>query len=312
MKKKQWLPIVLGIFVLILFTGGYVVLKQYNEQQADADSSEAILFSFVDADVTDLQFLDTSGQLLHLSKQDGTWLNVADTEHCTLVEESVQNLLTAINGLVVFKQFENVASLADYGLETPVNTVTLTVAGETYVLDIGNYNTTTSNQYVLLNEDKNIIYAVDTSLIGIFDVDIFDLVVGENFPTLTEDSVKAATLVIGENKTELASELYGSFATFSFNNYVEYYCTDFSKYGLQEPQMVLNITYLVAMDDENNVGEDGITGTVSVEQKLALSIGKKYTDSETGVECYYVRMGNSNEVHSIAVDKIDNLITDKE
>lgn len=312
MKKKEWLPIVIGLVVLVILAVGCLLLKQYNSNQVTEEEEEDVLFSFSDADVTDLEFVDKAGAVLHLLNQNGEWLYAEDTEHCKVATDAVQNLLTAINDLVVLEQFENVSNLADYGLEHPVNTVTLTVADEAYVLHIGNYNDTTANQYVLFQNDKDTVYAVDTSLIGVFNVDIFNLAVGENFPTLTEDSIKKAVLKKGEEEILLPSTAYSDLIAFSYNNYVEYYCSDFSKYGLDNPQMSLQLTYLVAIDDENNVDADGITGTISTEQNMTLSIGNQYTDKETGVVCYYVRTDATNEVHSIAADKIDKLISDEE
>ncbi len=312
MKKKEWIPVLGGLLVIVLFVAGYFALKQHNEKQEREEATQKALLVFAYEDVTDIEFTDSQGNPIHLQRQGDEWVYLDDTEHCQLVQEAVSNLLMAVNELIVLNQLEDVSSLADYGLEPPVNEVKLTISDEAYSIQIGNYNKTSISQYVTYNGDMSVVYAVDTSLIGIFDVDIFDLVEGENFPSLTSDVIQQVTYkTAGELEDERLTD-YSGISTITFNNYVEYYCTDFSKYGLSTPEITINITYLEMVDDQSNVDGDGISGTVSREKKLQLSIGDKYIDEETKVECYYVRMNDSKEVHSIAVEKIDKLLSDKE
>lgn len=168
---KKALPLIIGILAFCLLLGGYFALKQNNQRKEQKEAEEEMLYNYNLQDITGLSFTNADKEELILSLEDGTWKleNSANTQISTV---KVEGLLNKVKMLTVANKLENVDDLEAYGLAEPANRVTFTAADTKVVLCIGNYNGTTSSQYVYLNDDTSVIYAVKADLTGVFNVDV--------------------------------------------------------------------------------------------------------------------------------------------
>lgn len=318
MKMKKMLPLLVGIVVFALLIGGYAALKNKNENAQTSEEDAPALYSYALDDLTEASFTDKHGNTLTFAQGTDGWTYAEDKESCQVLEEPLSELLNKICTLSASDTIDLAESgntLSDYGLEAPENQITLKTKDASVSVSIGGYNDTTACQYVTLDGNTEKIYAVSVNLTGAFKVDIFDLIAGENFPVIDETSIKKVTYNSNGETKDLSSDMWSELATMSFNNYVDYNCTDFSKYGLHKPWLILEIAYTenIASDSTD---EDGQAETETREVKTVVEFGTEYKDEETNQVCYYVRLKDSKEVHSITKEKMAalfqgaNVVTD--
>lgn len=123
--------------------------------------------------------------------------------------------------------------------------------------------------------------------------------------------------------------LQSTIAGLTYKGYYNYDCKDWSEYGLDKPKMTIRVDYTeqVTTDvtddeadnadsqDENSTDADSVTENVTdmeseteaVEKTLTLYVGSLGEDGN-----YYVRLGNSQEVHGMAQSAIDSLLNGKD
>ncbi len=183
MKKAA--PLMIGIIIFILLFAGYLFLKQKNA--ADAEVQADVLYSYSTDDITQFSFVDTDGETLSFTLSDDGWIYDASSDY-EISEDEVTSLLSNVASMNVNNTLQDVSDLADYGLATPSNRVSFTAGEATVTIYIGDYNATTESQYIYLNDDTSVIYAVETDLTTTFQIGIDALVAEEE---TTEDTESA-------------------------------------------------------------------------------------------------------------------------
>lgn len=114
--------------------------------------------------------------------------------------------------------------------------------------------------------------------------------------------------------------LQSTVAGLSFAGYYNYNCTDWAAYGLEKPKMTLTVDYTEEVeaestddaesdsdantDDTDNSGE---TTTETVGRELVLYVGNINENDGN----YYVRLGDSGELHGISQASLDTLMNGK-
>lgn len=306
MKMKKMLPLLAGIVVFALLICGYAALKNKNENAQSSEEDAPALYSYALDDLTEFSFIDEHGKTLAFTQEADGWAYAEDKENCQVLEEPLSELLNKVCTLSASDTIalaESGNALSDYGLETPENQIVLKTADASVTVAVGGYNDTTSCQYVTLDGNTEKIYAVPVNLTGAFKVELFDLIAGENFPVIDETSIQQVTYNSNGDTKELSSDMWSELTTMSFNNYVDYNCTDFSKYGLHKPWLTLEIAYTESVDSDST-DEEGQTQAETREVKTVVEFGTEYEDEETQQVCYYVRLKDSREVHSITKEKM--------
>lgn len=168
---KKALPLIIGILAFCLLLGGYFALKQNNQKKEEKEAEEDMLYNYNLQDITGLSFTNADKKELVLGLEDGIW-KLEDSVDVQISTAKVEELLNKVKALTVSNTLQNVEDLEAYGLADPANRVTFTAADTKVVLCIGNYNGTTSSQYVYLNDDTSVVYAVRADLTGVFNVDV--------------------------------------------------------------------------------------------------------------------------------------------
>src|SRR6185503_11463126 len=81
-------------------------------------------------------------------------------------------MMSNLASLTAIEKFET-DKLADYGLDKPKYTMTLTdSAGKTYTVKVGNKATTTPRYYVLTNDDTKNVYLVQNTTVDMLIANI--------------------------------------------------------------------------------------------------------------------------------------------
>lgn len=196
---KKALPLIIGVILFALLLMGYWMLKQKNEK--DAETVEDTLYTYAVDDISQFSFLNTNGDTLSFTRTDDGWV-YDDSDDYQISEEKVTSLLNTVASLTLKNTLQDISDLEAYGLATPLNRVSFTVGDTAVVVCIGNYNTTTESQYIYLNDDTSVVYAVQTDLTGTFQTDITELVAEED---TTEDTESTEAVESTETTEELQS-----------------------------------------------------------------------------------------------------------
>lgn len=123
-----------------------------------------------------------------------------------------------------------------------------------------------------------------------------------------------------------AGTLQSTIAGLTYKGYYDYDCKDWSEYGLDKPKMTVRVDYTEQVtvetdeseneaestdsDDENGAETANDTDTESktdtVDKSMILYVGSLSEDGN-----YYVRLGDSQEVHGMSQSSIDSLLNGK-
>lgn len=167
MKKKKWLPMATVIGLLILLVALYTVLKKQNErvagQEEQIDSVQILDWSA--DDVTSVRLmLDDTEESFELS--DGQWKLLSD-EDFAVSESAIQAMLQTVTGLSAVREIKKTGDLAEYGLDVPVQTLTIQKEqGDTCTLCWGSTNDITGDDYLYVKEKPDIVYTVSSSALS--------------------------------------------------------------------------------------------------------------------------------------------------
>ena len=122
----------------------------------------------------------------------------------------------AISTVTASKAIEDVEDLAQYGLEDPVCSVTVT-AGKTSKLRIGNETGLGGQRYLSLGDGN--VYLVDSSLLSSFSYDLYSIIQKESIPSMSDirsfvvdDGSRQFTIDYLENSGLAYSDRYTWFA----------------------------------------------------------------------------------------------------
>ena len=211
MKKKKWLPMVLGILLLAGLLVVYFVLKNHNEavlQEEEAASTIEIM-EIAGEDVTSICFTLEGKEVTFVLEED-TWKLESDAAF-KVDGSTVEALITAITSMTADRKLENVTDLAQYGLEQPLQKAVLKDAsGNTCSVSWGNTNSSTGSDYIYLNEDTGTVYTVLSTIGQTFGTSLEDYQdVSEETQEETEDEnpeLETETTEPEEAETKVSEE----------------------------------------------------------------------------------------------------------
>lgn len=338
MKKKGKMAACLILLVLLLAI--LVVLTKKNST-ADTDSSSsdssADSEKVVDIskdDVTALSF-QINGETASFTKATGdddtdTW-TYDQEDGFPLDESKVTSVLSSISSMTAERVIEGdeIDSMADFGLETPSEEVTVTAGGETTTIHVGDKNGS-SKYYVYLNDDTSRVYMVSTPLGTMFPSDIMEWATSESMPSVTADHITKIQ-VEGENGYTLTKEvsaadsalqtdewqvvdadgaahggdadsistMTSAVASLSFGDLVTYNASDLAAYGLDQPKTTIRVHYTeeqeVEADDTTTADTSSDSTTDSASSDSTSSSSSSETTTVTVEKDLVLYVGNENE-----------------
>lgn len=270
MKKNKALLILLGVLIVLL--AAYFALKAWNRQQAEkAEESDAVVVTQIDpAEIKAISYDMGDGERA-FEKRDGTWIYTPDADFP--LDQSVPETIAEDMGqLKADRELVDGDELADYGLEEPDYTVTLTETDGT-VTEIRFGNTVDDYYYVSLGESGTV-YTVPSSAADNLSQSLNDMAQFDDYPSIGSGNLKKVVITSGETSTVYDSEneeqsedisaIAGGLGTVALSEAADYSVADADRgnYGLDNAsRTMVEVTYTEDNEDKTMTlyigGEDG-------------------------------------------------------
>ena len=270
MKKNKALLILLGVLIVLL--AAYFALKAWNRQQAEKDEeSDAVVVTQIDPAAIKAISYDIGDGERAFEKRDGTWIYTPDADFP--LDQSVPETIAEDMGqLKADRELVDGDELADYGLEEPDYTVTLTEADGT-VTEIKFGNTVDDYYYVSL-DDSGTVYTVPSSAADNLSQSLNDMAQFDDYPSIGSGNLKKVVITSGETSTVYDSEneeqsedisaIAGGLGTVALSEAADYSVADADRgnYGLDNAsRTTVEVTYTEDNEDKTMTlyigGEDG-------------------------------------------------------
>ena len=278
MKKST--KLVSAVVVLAVLGGVYVGLNTYvsKEEKAESSSEEESkteVFSVKTDDIKSLEFIVDKKEVT-FEKKDDSWVKKDETAF-PVNQTTLDSAASAIEKVEADRVLEDVEDLAEYGLDSPSNTVTVDTADGTTKLNIGDENTSTNQYYISRADDDSTVYVVAADTVSPFMNSLYDYAQGEDFPTIDSSTVKKVQVsedkdsyVLEENSdgatwdvsgdgssdkesadTTAAGNVTSGLGSFAFDQFVNYNAEDLSQYGLDKPYATITVDYQEEVEDDS-------------------------------------------------------------
>ena len=278
MKKST--KLVSAVVVLAVLGGVYVGLNTYvsKEEKAESSSEEESkteVFSVKTDDIKSLEFIVDKKEVT-FEKKDDSWVKKDETAF-PVNQTTLDSAASAIETVEADRVLEDVEDLAEYGLDSPSNTVIVDTADGTTKLNIGDENTSTNQYYISRDDDDSTVYVVAADTVSPFMNSLYDYAQGEDFPTIDSSTVKKVQVsedkdsyVLEENSdgatwdvsgdgssdkesadTTAAGNVTSGLGSFAFDQFVNYNAEDLSQYGLDKPYATITVDYQEEVEDDS-------------------------------------------------------------
>ncbi len=309
LKRKRMLMIAVLCVVLIGLGGGYFALTRMNAKKAAEEAKKQEqqeevkipITTYAMTDVESIEFtteektyrftwIEEEGQL-------GSWVR-QDEEDFPTNEEKLQNIIGTFCEMTGTKKIAaEEAVLADYGLDDVTCSAKLFLTDGTEHAFLLGDETPYKEGYYLLYENTGDVFVVSDIVHTRLTTKEIKLVQGETFPSAEPESITELRIEVRDGETisyvpETAEDgtvtyppIFYDSMRFVASTIQEYNCTDFAKYGLDEPHVTVTIDYLGYVFDEG--------GMLQREPcTMVLEIGDK-----TVSDNYFVRIDGSDFVY---------------
>ena len=164
--KKQKIQMLVIVVILLLCIVAYFLATRYAKQQEqrdkDSETQGQVNLTVIDPDDVDAFSYIADGTTYSYTKNKDTWTCENDTSLKTDAD-SIATLLGNLKKITAAEAIDDYDSIADYGLDQPQNTITVTCGNETTTIDIGDYNEMLQEYYIKISGDDKI-YLADSTL----------------------------------------------------------------------------------------------------------------------------------------------------
>ena len=308
MKKST--KLVSAVVVLAVLGGVYMGLNTYVSKEEKTESSEekskTKVFSVKTDDIKSLEFIVDKKDVT-FEKKDDSWVKKDETAF-PVNQTTLDSAASAIETVEADRVLEDVEDLAEYGLDSPSNTVIVDTADGTTKFNIGDENTSTNQYYISRDDDDSTVYVVAADTVSPFMNSLYDYAQGEDFPTIDSSTVKKVQVsedkdsyVLEENSdgatwdvsgdgssdkesadTTAAGNVTSGLGSFAFDQFVNYNAEDLSQYGLDKPYATITVDYKEEVkDDSTDSTESGENDSTASESD---SESNDTTDTDSSSE----------------------------
>ncbi len=336
--KKKTVKLVSAVVVLGVVSGAYVGVNSYvssqEKKESEAEDTSVELTSLDTDNITSVAF--TAGQdKVEFDKKDDTWSEKGDADF-PVDQDTLNTAVGGVASLSAAQEISDVEDLSEYDLDSPQNEITLTTDDGDTVLQIGMENESTSQYYVRKSDDDKKVYLVDSSAVGPFMGTLYDFAESGTFPSVTSSTITEVKVDkedgyeltqdpdnlfwnVSDGKTsekadtDKAGTVTSAIGSLAYDSFVDYNCTDDSKYGFDDPYTVITAKYTEeetveddsedtseTTDETNTDSEEAETKTV--EKEITICVG-----DETGSD-RYVKVDDSKEVYTITEDSLTDIL----
>jgi len=337
MKRAKRIYMLLGILAVACI-GTFLVIHTEEKKEQIKNSDEIVLEVSSDS-VTSLSWeYEDTGLAFH---KGDSWLYDGD-EAFPVSEEKVAELLSGFEAFGVSFIIENVEDYAQYGLDEPVCTISLSTEDESYEILLGDYSAMDSRRYVSIG-DGNVYLAAEDPFED-FEIELKDMIRHDETPAF--DSVTGITFAGGESYsvtyeenstvTYCADDVYftqtdgknlpldtsrldsylDGISSLGLTDYVTYNATEeeLQSYGLDDPELSVTVDYTCENEDGETVSDTFVLHVSRdpeerKEAEEAAGNGDE-DDGASGEEeiTAYVRVGESQIVYKIPGNVYESLM----
>lgn len=313
--KKKTVKLVSAVVVLGVLCAAYEGVNFYvtsqEEKETEENDTSVDLVSLEADDITAVSFTADQNEV-EFDKKDDSWTEKSDANF-PVNQDTVDSAVKGVASLTADQEISDVEDMSQYDLDNPQNTITLTTADGDTSLQIGMESS--NNQYYVKKEDddKNV-YLVSSSSIEPFMGTLYDFAESGTFPSVTSATITDVK-VDKENSYELTQDADNLFwnvsdgkttekadttkagtvtsavGSLAYDKFVDYNCTDDSKYGFDDPYAVITVKYT---EEEQE--------TQTVEKTLTIYVGDETGDDR------YVKVDDSKEVYTITKDSLTDIL----
>lgn len=356
--KKKTVKLVSAVVVLGVLCAAYEGVNFYvtsqEEKETEENDTSVDLVSLEADDITAVSFTADQNKV-EFDKKDDSWTEKSDANF-PVNQDTVDSAVKGVASLTADQEISDVEDMSQYDLDNPQNTITLTTADGDTSLQIGMESS--NNQYYVKKEDddKNV-YLVSSSSIEPFMGTLYDFAESGTFPSVTSATITDVK-VDKENGYELTQDTDNLFwnvsdgkttekadttkagtvtsavGSLAYDKFVDYNCTDDSKYGFDDPYAVITVKYTeeeaVESDEDSEESTDADTEesttdeaaadtsedadasdedssedeqeTQTVEKTLTIYVGDETGDDR------YVKVDDSKEVYTITKDSLTDIL----
>ena len=356
--KKKTVKLVSAVVVLGVLCAAYEGVNFYvtsqEEKGTEENDTSVDLVSLEADDITAVSFTADQNEV-EFDKKDDSWTEKSDANF-PVNQDTVDSAVKGVASLTADQEISDVEDMSQYDLDNPQNTITLTTADGDTSLQIGMESS--NNQYYVKKEDddKNV-YLVSSSSIEPFMGTLYDFAESGTFPSVTSATITDVK-VDKENSYELtqdadnlfwnvsdgkttekadttkAGTVTSAIGSLAYDKFVDYNCTDDSKYGFDDPYAVITVKYTeeeaVESDEDSEESTDADTEesttdeaaadtsedadasdedssedeqeTQTVEKTLTIYVGDETGDDR------YVKVDDSKEVYTITKDSLTDIL----
>lgn len=164
--KKLKIQMLVIVVILLLCIVAYFLATRYAKQQEqrdkDSETQGQVNLTVIDPDDVDAFSYIADGTTYSYTKNKDTWTCENDTS-LKMDADSIATLLGNLKKITAAEAIDDYDSIADYGLDQPQNTITVTCGNETTTIDIGDYNEMLQEYYIKISGDDKI-YLADSTL----------------------------------------------------------------------------------------------------------------------------------------------------
>ena len=333
--KKKTVKLVSAVVVLGVLCAAYEGVNYYvtsqEEKETEENDTSVDLVSLEADDITAVSFTAAQDNV-EFDKKDDTWTEKSDADF-PVNQDTVDSAVKGVASLTADQEISDVEDLSEYDLDSPQNTITLTTADGDTTLEVG-MESSNNQYYVKKAEDDKNVYLVSSTSIEPFMGTLYDFAESGTFPSVTSATITDVK-VDKENGYEITQDADNLFwnvsdgettekadttkagtvtsavGSLAYDKFVDYNCTDDSKYGFDDPYAVITVKYTedeVAADtsedadasDEDSSEEEQETQTV--EKTLTIYVGDETGDDR------YVKVDDSKEVYTITKDSLTDIL----
>ena len=353
--KKKTVKLVSAVVVLGVLCAAYEGVNFYvtsqEEKETEENDTSVDLVSLEADDITAVSFTADQNEV-EFDKKDDSWTEKSDANF-PVNQDTVDSAVKGVASLTADQEISDVEDMSQYDLDNPQNTITLTTADGDTSLQIGMESS--NNQYYVKKEDddKNV-YLVSSSSIEPFMGTLYDFAESGTFPSVTSATITDVK-VDKENSYELTQDADNLFwnvsdgkttekadttkagtvtsavGSLAYDKFVDYNCTDDSKYGFDDPYAVITVKYTeeeaVESDEDSEADENDSEATdeaatdtsedadasdedSSEDEQETQTVEKTltiYVGDETGDD-RYVKVDDSKEVYTITKDSLTDIL----
>lgn len=356
--KKKTVKLVSAVVVLGVLCAAYEGVNFYvtsqEEKETEENDTSVDLVSLEADDITAVSFTADQNEV-EFDKKDDSWTEKSDANF-PVNQDTVDSAVKGVASLTADQEISDVEDLSEYDLDSPQNTITLTTADGDTSLQIG-MESSNNLYYVKKEDDDKNVYLVSSSSIEPFMGTLYDFAESGTFPSVTSATITDVK-VDKENSYELtqdadnlfwnvsdgkttekadttkAGTVTSAIGSLAYDKFVDYNCTDDSKYGFDDPYAVITVKYTeeeaVESDEDSEESTDADTEesttdeaaadtsedadasdedssedeeeTQTVEKTLTIYVGDETGDDR------YVKVDDSKEVYTITKDSLTDIL----